>query len=110
MRDLGTLGGPDAFAFYINDRGEIAGQSYTNSTANPVLDPCGNYAINVPTQDPFLWRKGRMIDIGTLGGTCGSPNGLNNQGDVVGQSDVLGDQSFHAFLWRNGKIQPMRVR
>ncbi len=107
MRDLGTLGGPDAFGFYINDRGEIAGQSYTNSTANPVLDPCGNYGINVPTQDPFLWRKGRMIDIGTLGGTCGSPNGLNNSGDVVGQSDVLGDQSFHAFLWRNGKIQDL---
>jgi probable HAF family extracellular repeat protein len=107
MRDLGTLGGPDAFAIYINDHSEIAGQSYTNAVANPVLDSCGNYAINVPTQDPFLWRNGEMIDIGTLGGTCGSPNGLNNRGEVVGQSDVLGDQSFHAFLWRQRRIRDL---
>ncbi|MGA8440735.1 MAG: hypothetical protein WB714_21090 [Candidatus Sulfotelmatobacter sp.] len=107
MRDLGTLGGPDAFAIYINDRGEVAGQSYTNSTPNPVLDGCGGYTTNVPTQDPFLWKNGKMMDLGTLGGTCGSANGLNQRGEVVGQSDVAGDQSFHAFLWRHGKIQDL---
>jgi len=106
MRDLNTLGGPDAFAIYINDLGQIAGASYVNSTPNSVLDPCGNYALNVPTQDPFIWEDNKMIDLGTLGGTCGFANGLNVRGEVVGQSDVGGDLSYHPFLWtRSGGMQ-----
>jgi len=107
MRDLGTLGGPDAFAIYVNDLGQIAGSSYVNSTPNPVLDPCGSYALNVPTEDPFIWENNKMIDLGTLGGTCGFANGLNMRGEVIGQSDLAGDQAFHPFLWKQGKITDM---
>jgi probable HAF family extracellular repeat protein len=103
MRDLGTLGGPDAFAVYVNDLGQIAGSSYLNSTPNSVLDPCGNYALNVPTEDPFIWERDKMIDLGTLGGTCGFANALNIRGEVVGQSDVAGDLSYHPFLWTKPK-------
>jgi probable HAF family extracellular repeat protein len=97
MQDLGTLGGPDALAFFLNQRGQVAGFSYTNSTPNSATDACGT---NVPTADPFLWEQEKgMIDLGTLGGTCGIPAALNSLGQVVGLSDLAGDSTVHPFLW-----------
>ena len=98
MRDLGDLGGPDAFAFSVNERGQIAGVSYTSSTPSPIKTPCGQ---DIPPQNPFLWEQGRMINLGTLGGICGLPffGIVNTQGQVVGQSDLAGDVTFHPFLW-----------
>jgi probable HAF family extracellular repeat protein len=97
MRDLGTLGsGNDAFAEYVNERGQVAGAVWTNSTPNSGGTLCGN---NMPTIDPFFWEKGKMIDIGTLGGTCGLATGLNNRGQVIGNSDLAGDLTFHPFSW-----------
>jgi probable HAF family extracellular repeat protein len=99
MQDLGTLGGPDANALFINDRGQIAGNSYTNSTPNPVLTSCGGFSFNTPTQDPFIWKDGEMTDLVGLGGTCSLVTGQNNQGEVTGLSDVAGDLSYHPFVW-----------
>jgi probable HAF family extracellular repeat protein len=78
MEDLGTLGGPDAFALLINERSQITGQSYTSSTPGPIT--------GIPPLDPFLRENGEMIDLGTLGGTSGIPTAFNNRGEVVGQS------------------------
>jgi probable HAF family extracellular repeat protein len=118
MHDVGTLGGPDSVAQNINERGQIAGWALTNSTPNAVT--------NFPTQDPFLWvpcdrdhwdnrdcenetesaaaKSGKMIDLGTLGGTQGSTSALNNRGQVVGQSNLAGDLTFHPFLWDDGEL------
>jgi probable HAF family extracellular repeat protein len=100
MRDLGTLGGTDANALIVNDRGQVTGWSFTN------LAPSTNCFFPLTT-DPFLWENGTMTDLGTLGGTCGFPNWLNNQGDVVGQSNLAGDSAFHPFLWRRGRIRDL---
>ena len=96
IQDLGTLGGPDALANTMNERGQVVGFSYVNSTPNPTT--------GIPTLDPFLWEDGKMIDLGNLGGTVSVGEGgpfVNNRGQVVDQSNLAGDIYFHPYLWTN---------
>jgi probable HAF family extracellular repeat protein len=41
-------------------------------------------------------------DLGTLGGTGAVAEGISDRGWVAGTANVSGDQSGHAFLWRDG--------
>jgi len=130
MRDLGTLGGPDAAALLMNNRGQIAGFSYESSLAiaafvweNSKMLNLGSFggsftapswlsnrgqvvgASNLSgdtTAHPFLWTKAEgMKDLGTLGGTFGSANWVNENGEVVGAATNQGDEALVAFLWKN---------
>src|SRR5437899_10430296 len=105
-----TLGGLDAGAFAVNESGQVAGISTTNTTRN---DTTG-----IPTIRPFLWQRGRMIDLGTLGGTFSGVDGpailLNNRGQVAGTSTLAGDVNsatggliYHPFLWERGVIKDL---
>lgn len=96
MQDLGTLGGPDAQANWVNNRGQVVGSSYTNSTPNP--------GTGIPTLHTFLWEEGKMLDLGSLGGTVSFPNAANERGQVIGQSTLVGDQTSDQFLWDKGKL------
>jgi probable HAF family extracellular repeat protein len=106
MEDLGTLGGPDSWGAEVNERSQVVGWSYVDSTPNANN---GDFCMpNVPTQDPFLREKdGRMLDLGTFGGTCGvvgsfeggSGGAINKRGQIIGTSNLAGNQTHHAFLW-----------
>src|SRR5262249_468322 len=78
MQDLGTVGGPDAMAELINDAGQIAGISHTDSI---------NPETGCPSLHTFFWEKGTMFDIGTFGGTSTEVAALNQRGEVVGISN-----------------------
>jgi probable HAF family extracellular repeat protein len=104
MQDLNTLGGPDAFAQYVNNHGQVAGVSYTSYT------PDSNTGL--PPLHPFLWQNGTMRDLGNFGGT--NPNGpfifgLNNRGEVTGTMTLPGDQTAHAFLSDGEKLIDLNV-
>jgi probable HAF family extracellular repeat protein len=101
MQDLGTLGGPDSWAMYVNDHGQVAGTSYTN----------GVIAQNAiaPQSNAYLWENGKMKDLGNLGGTNSflGPqfvNALNNRGQVVGLMALADESVRHPFFWDGEKL------
>src|SRR5271169_4834280 len=80
MQDIGTLpGGTDAQAALINERGQVAGWSYTNSTPSAICAGFYNWGFFLTTSS-FIWDKENgMRDIGGLGGTCTLAMDLNNR-------------------------------
>jgi probable HAF family extracellular repeat protein len=96
MQDLGTLGGTDAQAVLVNERGQVAGYSYTNSAPSSA---CASLGMSLTTGTFFWDKKNGMVNIGGLGGTCTNVLGFNNRGQIVGLSFLTGDQIIHAFRW-----------
>lgn len=102
MRDIGTLGGASAVPGIIcqaQPRNFVVGASFVDDNINA--------STGLPTIDPYLWKEGKMIDLGTLGGTIGSGTCSNSQEEIIGQSNLSGDIQTHAFLWRKGKIRDL---
>ena len=100
MTDLGTLGGNDSctFSCAINSEHRVVGDAQTGQP-----DPFFGQQSH-----PFLWKKGLMTDLGTLGGLSGFAAGVNELGQVVGGANANSTivppfvvPSFFAFLWEN---------
>src|SRR5579863_3269194 len=102
IHKLPTFGGdPDGVAQQINDNGQVVGGSGNCATFNT------NFLYNLVPVHALLWEKGKATDLGNLGGKTGQAGGniaygINHQGQVVGNSDLEGDTTFHAFLWNKG--------
>jgi len=92
-----SSGDLEGMAYAINDSGQVVGASGT----------CAPYSIitglYLQPLHALLWETGTVTDLGSLGGTGQGngiiPHGINNQGQVVGYSDLRGNANFHAFLW-----------
>lgn len=98
MQDFGTFGGRNSAAYGINNAGQAIGFAEIVDNSDP--------------QDPyyyphaFLWQNGAMQNLGTLAGKISYAYGINDAGQVVGQSEYSNDVG-HAFLWQNGTMQDL---
>lgn len=99
MQDLGKLRGFDsAYAFAINDSGQVVGYAY-------------NHSVGGCPASAFLWtRSTGMRDLGHVpGSSCGMAASINNSGQVTG-TDMVPGQGDHAFLWTSSAgIQDLGV-
>jgi probable HAF family extracellular repeat protein len=64
--------------------------------------------LNTPAAHGVLWKDGKTINLGNLGGALYTyPFALNDLTQVTGTSDIAGDLTSHAFLWQNGVIKDL---
>ncbi len=106
--DLGTLGGNQSQGYAINDLGQVAGSSNTS----------------LGYDSAFVYGAGNIQDIGTGTATVGVPAwlgqnnfltpsialGINNQGQVVGNTHLLGGTGFmSAFVYDSTSSNPYSI-
>jgi len=105
VADLGTLGGTFGEAKAVNNEGSVAGDATL---------------LGDTVKHAFLWRKGRMKDLETLGGPNSIASSLNERDEVVGASDTLTADPLGEdpcgfgtylvclpFIWQHGSMTPL---
>jgi probable HAF family extracellular repeat protein len=110
VHDLGTLpGGTESNASAVDDTGLIAGFADTG-VPNPgsIIGPWGTDVHAI------IWRRGRMHDLGTLGGPQSGVDTMNDRGQIVGDSNLdatinplTGVPTTHPFLWQHGRMRDL---
>lgn len=89
----GTCGMSSTHAYAVNSSGHAVGQS-----DNPFCS------------SPVLWRNGVVTDLGTLTGddpSSGTAFGINDLGQIVGESYSNRFHVRRAFLWQNGTMRDL---
>jgi probable HAF family extracellular repeat protein len=125
------VGARDAWATALNDRGEVVGTYETvgepsvsrgwlwragtrtdlpslvpgGSTSAADIDNRGQVAGTATAADGTVhvvrWHRGRVTDLGGLGGDYGSAAAVNERGTITGSGNLAGDVApFHAFIAR----------
>jgi len=116
--DLGTLGGANTSSNWgeINDFGETVGFSETAA-----IDPNGEDICGIGTHHvclPFLWQRGHMSALPTLGGNNGEASAVNMRGQIVGFAEngaldttcpagTTNNRVALPAMWENGTAKPL---
>ena len=81
-------------AIGVNDNNQVVGGTGMCGSG-PALGPIAVHAV--------LWQNNFATDLGNLGGAVNSiAYAINESGQIVGASDLPGDNTGHAFLWQKG--------
>jgi probable HAF family extracellular repeat protein len=104
ITDLGTLGGSFSIAYGLNNGGRVGGAA----------------SVSSGDQHAFLWERGHMIDLGTLGGpnsAAGAPNGRDELAIIsdTATADHFGEDfcgfATHlvclAAVWKEAALKPL---
>jgi probable HAF family extracellular repeat protein len=115
ITDLGTLGGGYSYAYGIDNAGRVAGGAARPNQFGGV------------SQTAFLWSRGEVVDLGTLGGpTCADCNSEAGGPNANGEAAVISETSnpdpdgedFCGFgthrqclaaVWTHGALKPLPV-
>jgi probable HAF family extracellular repeat protein len=95
ITDIGTLGGESSEAAGVNSLGDVVGMAMTTEG----------------TSHAFLYRNGRLFDLGTLpGGSSSYATAINDRGDIVGYSGINGygpgfREFIQGFVWQDGMMR-----
>lgn len=90
-------GDPEGAAFWINNGGNVVGASGACSAYD------GRYGVPLAPEHALLWRHGQATLLPGLGGVVNNVAiAINDVDQIVGASDLPGDQVQHAVLWENG--------
>jgi probable HAF family extracellular repeat protein len=90
--EITDLGRSNGLGLHLNNIGEIA-----------VYQVSGY----VGSAHAGLFHNGGLQDLGTLGGVYSYATGINDQGEVIGISEVPyvpGNVTYRAFVWRNAQL------
>jgi probable HAF family extracellular repeat protein len=87
---LTRIGGARSQAFGLNDLGRVVGVRELDTARRA-----------------FLWKPGRMEDLGTLGGDASYAYALNNKDQVAGKATLSGTRQWHAALWAGGEVSDL---
>src|SRR5437763_3609410 len=115
VKDLGTLGGPYSLSYNLNDAGVVSGGSATPKQNG---DP-SQASVNAP-QTAFLWERGHLLNLGTLGGqnSAGAAStssrvavidsetaDMSRQGEDVCAFGT--NKQCRAATWKHGRLRPL---
>ena len=93
ITEIPTLGGLNASASGVNERGQVIGTSDVTFFSNGVN----------PIYHPFPYSNGVILDLGTLGATNAWAAAINSRGQVAGYTRTLNGYE-EAFVYTTGAL------
>jgi probable HAF family extracellular repeat protein len=109
--EMGTLGGGyESLARSVNSSGVVVGLATTTVPDDNAM--ILSFGLPYPFQTrAYRWKNGVIRDLGTLGGADAMALGINEHGQIIGNSytsdepsPACGTPATGAFLWENGAM------